>query len=313
MKGQAFVVKIRSPSMAELHAFVTVARLGSFTGAAKELCVTQAAVSRAIHRMELHFGQLLLRRSAHQLALTPAGSLYLEQVRSAVASIEDASAILMSSGSKSQMTLSVLPTLASVWLLSRLPEFTQRHPEIAISFAPYRRDEDFSGSSPDAAILSGAESDWPAAWDCDYVIGKEVVPVASAARFNARRDSGAWSAPADLMNEPLLHHTSSPDRWRLWFREAGVQSARPRLASGFDQVSILVQAVKADMGIAVLQRCLIQDELASGQLVAPFDLPISMPKGYYLCVPSRRRGHHAIEAFRQWLLERAGNDRMRSL
>jgi DNA-binding transcriptional LysR family regulator len=67
------------------------------------------------------------------------------------------------------------------------------------------------------------------------------------------------------------------------------------------------------MGIAVLQRCLIQDELASGQLMAPFDLPISMPKGYYLCVPAQRRGHHAIEAFRQWLLESASNDRMQPL
>jgi DNA-binding transcriptional LysR family regulator len=95
----------------------------------------------------------------------------------------------------------------------------------------------------------------------------------------------------------------------LWLREAGVPAAAPKLASGFDHVSILIQAVKTDMGVALLQRCLVQEELASGQLVAPFDLPISLPKGYFLCAPAQRRGHPALAVFRQWLLETAEAER----
>lgn len=295
--------------MSELHAFVTVARVGSFTRAAEELCVTQAAISRAIHRLEHHFGQVLLLRSAHHLTLTPVGREFLAQIRGPIAAIEEASAALMSRDDKNRLTLSVVPTLASVWLVPRLPQFSQRHPDIEISFAPYRREEDFAGSTPDAAILTGAEGEWPAGWDCDYVIGKEMVPVAHPERLRRRRAAGQWSTPAELMNEPLLYHTSAPNRWLLWLRKAGVPDAEPKLASGFDHVSILIQAVKTDMGVALLQRCLVQEELASGQLVAPFDLPISLPKGYFLCAPVQRRSHRALAMFRQWLLQTAEADR----
>ncbi|RJF98003.1 LysR substrate-binding domain-containing protein [Noviherbaspirillum saxi] len=302
-------MKIRSPSMSELHAFVTVARVGSFTRAAEELCVTQAAVSRAINRLESHFGQVLLRRSAHLLTITPAGCAFLEAIRGPVAAIEEASATLMSGSDNKRLTLSVVPTLAGVWLLPRLPIFSQRHPGIEIIFAPYRRDEDFAGPQPDAAILTGAAGEWPARWDCDYVIGREMVPVAHPARLSRRRAAGQWTTPAELMNEQLLYHTSTPTRWQLWLREAGVLEATPKLASGFDHVSILIQAVKTDMGVAVLQRCLIQEELASGQLVIPFNLPISLPRGYFLCAPVQRRNHPALVVFRQWLLETAEADR----
>jgi LysR family glycine cleavage system transcriptional activator len=305
------ILKIRSPSMSELHAFVSVARLGSFTRAAQELCVTQAAVSRAVNRLESHFGQVLLRRSAHRLTLTPAGAAFLEAVREPVAAIENASGILMSSGRSSRLTLSAVPTLASVWLLPRLPLFARRHPGIEVVFAPYRRDEDFAGPVPDAAILSRVCGDWPASWDGDYLIGREMVPVAHPERLRQRRATGRWATPAGLLDEPLLYHTSAPDKWRLWLRDAGMPDAAPKLTSGFDQVSILIQAVKTDMGVALLQRCLIQEELASGQLVAPFDLPISLPKGYFLCAPAQRRGHPALAAFRDWLLEMAQADRER--
>jgi DNA-binding transcriptional LysR family regulator len=297
--------------MSELHAFITVARVGSFTRAAEELCVTQAAVSRAVNRLESHFGQALLRRSAHHLALTPAGVAFLEAVRGPAAAIEDASAMLMSRRERNRLTLAVVPTLASVWLLPRLPAFAQAHPGIELNFVPYRRDEDFAGAAPDAAILAGVEGEWPAGWDCDYLIGREMVPVAHPSRLRQRHAEAHWNRPAELLDEPLLFHTSSPNRWQLWLRQAGVADAAPKLASGFDHVSILIQAVKTDMGVAVLQRCLIQEELASGQLAVPFDLPIDLPKGYFLCAPARRREDQALAAFRQWLLATAAVDRMR--
>ena len=297
--------------MSELHAFAAVARTGSFTRAAEELCVTQAAISRAISRLEQHFDQVLLQRSAHHLALTPAGSAFLEAIRAPLGAIEEASGILLARSNRNRLTLSAVPTLASVWLLPRLPLFSQRHPGIEIAFAPYRRDEDFSGPAPDAAILIGADGEWPASWDWNYVIGREMVPVAHPGRLRERRAAGCWENPADLMNEPLLYHTSTPNRWQLWLREAGVYDAAPKMASGFDHVSILIQAVKTDMGIAVLQRCLVQEELALGQLAVPFDLPISLPRGYFLCAPAQRRDHPALVAFREWLLEIAQADRAR--
>jgi LysR family glycine cleavage system transcriptional activator len=298
-------MRIRSPSMSELHAFIAVARCGSFTRAAEELCVTQAAISRAIGRLEMHFGQVLIKRSSHRLTLTPAGEAFLEAIRGPVAAVEEASSNLLAKGNRNRLTLSVVPTLASVWLVPRLADFYRRHPDIEISFVPYRRDEDFAGAAPDAAILAGIAGGWPSGWACDYVIGREMVPVSHPDRARARRDAGRWTAPADLLDEPLLYHTSARGSWQHWLQAAGVSAADPGLASGFDHVSILIQAVIADMGVAVLQRCLVRDELAAGRLVAPFDLPINLPRGYYLCAPVQRRGHPAMNAFREWLLETA--------
>jgi DNA-binding transcriptional LysR family regulator len=293
--------------MSELHAFAAAARLGSFTRAAEDLCVTQGAISRAIARLESHFGQPLLQRNAHRLTLTDAGRQLLESVAGPLAAIESASAALLSRDRQHHLTLSAVPTLASVWLIPRLPDFHRRYPQIRLDFVPYRRNEDFSGTTPDAAILAGTADRWPGL-QCDYVIGSEMVPICHPDRAHARHEAGRWSQPAELLDEPLLYHTTAPANWQHWLWAAGVPSAAPALAKGFDQVSILVQAVKADMGVAVLQRCLVRDEIAAGRVVAPFDLPIKLTRGYFLCAPRERRDHLALAKFRGWLLETAAQD-----
>lgn len=300
-------MRLRSPSMSELHAFAAAARLGSFTRAAEELCVTQGAISRAIARLEAHFGQPLIQRNAHRLVLTAAGRSLIDAVAEPLAAIESASAALLARDRQHHLTLSAVPTLASVWLVPRLPEFHRRHPDIRLDFVPYRRDEDFSGPQPDAALLAGTAASWPAL-RADYVIGSEVVPICSPGRARQRHAAGRWHEPAELMDEPLLFHNAAPANWQHWLQAAGVPNAAPALATGFDQVSIIVQAVKADMGIAVLQRCLVRDEIASGGVVVPFDLPIRLPRGYYLCTPRERRDHPALNRFREWLLETAAGD-----
>jgi DNA-binding transcriptional LysR family regulator len=207
-----------------------------------------------------------------------------------------------------RLTLSTVPTLASAWLVPRLSDFHARHPDIQLSFAAYRRNEDFSGETPDASILSGMPEQWPG-WQVDYVIGRELVVICHPARLAARRAQGLWDTPAGLLGEPLLYHSNGMDNWAQWLAAAGVPRASVQLSNGFDQVSILVRAVMADMGIAVLQRCLVRDDLQAGRVVAPFpDLPIRIDRGYHLCAPAQRRDHYALACFRRWLLETAGQD-----
>lgn len=291
--------------MSELHAFVTVVRTGSFSRAAEELCVTQGAISRAVARLESHYGKVLLRRSAHQMVLTQSGEQLLEAVREPLAVIEAASEALRVGPSQTmELVLSVVPTLASVWLVPRLPDFQARHPEVRVRFVPYRKDEDFSGPTPHAAILTGlGPSQWPT-WECDYLIGREVVPVCHPARAARQR----WRRPADLVAEPLLAHSTSPGNWAQWLRAAGVEGMEPELSTVFDQVSILIQAALADMGVALVQRCLVRAELEAGRLVTPFDLPISLQRGYFLCRLPGRHMAASLPVFRQWLLEMARQD-----
>ena len=287
--------------MSELHAFNTVARLGSFTKAADTLCVTQGAISRAVARLEAHFGQTLLSRSTHGLTLTGAGRRLADATAAPLLAIESISAEMRAPAERHRLSLSVVPTLASVWLVPRLPQFHERHPEINLSFAAYRRDEDFSGAAPHAAILSGVPAQWPD-WHCDYVLGREIVVICHPDRLRARHAGGRWTQPAELLGEPLLYHSNAPDNWPHWFRAVGV-TGKPQLGTGLDQVSIIVRAVMADIGIAVLQRSLIHDEIEAGRVVTPFDIPVSLERGYVLCCPQQRKDHPALKAFREWILE----------
>lgn len=298
-------MRLHSPSMSELHAFVATARSGSFTRAAQQLCVTQGAISRAVARLEEHFGQPLLLRQPGGLALTDGGRMLLQAVEAPLAGIEQASAALMRRQATHELALAVVPTLASVWLVPRLPGFQRLHPQVRLRFVPYRKGEDFSGpEAPDAAVLTGlGAAQWPGL-QCDYVIGREVVPVCHPQRLQARR----WPNPAALAAEPLLGHTTSPDNWAQWLAAVGAAGARPSLATAFDQVSILVQAALADMGVALVQRCLVRAEVESGRLAVPFDRPVALPRGYFLCCPPARAAQPALAAFREWLLAEAAQD-----
>lgn len=291
-------MRLQSPSMSELHAFVAAARNASFTRAAQQLCVTQGAVSRAVARLEEHFGVPLFLRNAQALTLTPEGQQLLNDVEEPLAAIERASASMLRTGGQRELVLSVVPTLASVWLVPRLPDFQRRHPDIPLRFVPYRKDEDFSGPVPDAAVLHGTGPEqWPD-WDCTYLIGRDRVPVCHPRRAQAR----AWRTPADLAKDDLLYHVSAPGNWKEWLEKAGAEDAIPNLTGSFDQVSILIQAAMADIGVALVARCFIKEELAQGKLVIPFDLPIELKRGFFLCCRPQRSAMPALEAFREWVV-----------
>lgn len=301
-------MRLHSPSMSELHAFATAVRLGSFSRAAEALCVTQSAVSRAVLRLEAHYGRPLLQRNAHFLRLTPVGQQLLDAVREPLAAIEEASALIREGPAERALSLAVVPTLASVWLIPRLRGFHERHPRVKLNFVPYRKGEDFSASTPDAAVLTGlGPEDWP---DCrsDYLIGREMIPICHPTRFASRRLEGAWRHPGDLADEPLLYHTTSPGNWTQWLHAVGAGARPPRLTTAFDQVSILIQAVVADMGVALVQRCLVRNELMAGAVVTLFDLPVRLTRGYFFCTPTERRERPGLAVFRLWLLEEAAAD-----
>ena len=301
-------MRMHSPSMSELHAFATAVRLGSFSRAAAELCVTQSAVSRAVARLEQHYGVPLIKRNAHALSLTPVGRELLDAVRGPLAAIEDVSARLRVAPADRPLHLAVVPTFASVWLIPRLRGFQDLHPGIKLNFVPYSKGEDFSGAVPDAAVLTGlGPEEWPQC-SADYVIGREMVPICHPERLRQRLAQGLWRRPGDLASEPLLYHTTAPGNWTQWLRAAQAGRAAPNLTTAFDQVSMLIQAVIADMGVALVQRCLVKDALQSGAVAVPFDLPIALQRGYFLCTPHDRRPRPGFAEFRRWLLDAAHED-----
>lgn len=289
------------PSIAELQAFEVAARQGSFTRAAQELCITQGAVSKQIKSLETFLGVNLFLRTRAGLVLTQAGHAYLNDIRASLNRIEAASLAIMSHrGRGGTLNITTMPTFGAKWLIPRLPELRRHYPELQLLFLPYLMGYDFDSPEVDAAIRFGTGS-WPGS-HADYITGREVVPACAPGLFTSPvRDA------RDLLGKPLLHHTSAQHQWPAWFKAAGYETPHSQDGARYDQYTLLSQAAIAGMGVALIPRCVIEEELAEGKLVTPLNIPFTARDGYHLCYPEHKANLPALQIFRQWLLEAAGH------
>jgi LysR family transcriptional regulator, glycine cleavage system transcriptional activator len=273
-------MKYQSASLVELHAFLGVCRTGSMRRAADDLCVTQAAVSRAVARLEDRLGCVLFDRHA-QGVLPTARALDLRQrIEPSVAALEQAFTDLRQAARSRRrvLCLSVVPTLGTRWLMPRLSHFQGQHPDIDIHLRQSRRDEDFRRDDVDVWIeIKRPERPWPRGISARYLLGREITPVCTP-KIAAR-----LKTPRNLLEQSLLYHTNYPDNWPLWLDAAGVPTDGLELGGGFDLAGNLIVAASSGMGVAVLQPCLVERELATGELVRPFDRTVSTGRGYYIC------------------------------
>jgi LysR family transcriptional regulator, glycine cleavage system transcriptional activator len=292
---------IRSPSLVELHAFLAVARTGSFRKAADELFVTQAAVSRAVLRLEEQLGIDVLERSGAGVRLTAAGTDLRRRTQKHVLALEEAALQVRRTSERSRLQLSVVPSLGTLWLLPRLEDFRGRHPEVEIEFRQYHRDDAFLRDDVDLWIVlkPGERQQWPRQVKAQYLVGREIVAVC------APRLAQAIRAPQQLLEQPLLYHSSYRDNWKLWAQAAGVPLPERWRGTGFDLAINLIEAARAGMGVAVVQKCMVEADLASGRLVMPVAGTASTDRGYYLCRRRALGAHSAADVFSEWIVRQA--------
>lgn len=289
---------IRSPSLVELHAFLAVARNGSFRKAAEELHLTQAAVSRAVQRLEETLGVDVLERSGAGVRLTPAGADLRKRTGKHVAALEEAAVALGRRAERLRLRLSVAPSLGTLWLLPRLEDFRARHPELDLELRQYHHDEDFLRDDVDLWIALKQPS-WPRQVAARYLVGREIVAVCAPSLARGVK------TPQQLLSLPLLYHSNYRGNWALWAQALGVaMPARPR-GTGFDLVLNLVEAARAGMGVAVVQKCMVEADLASGRLRMPVAGTASTGRGYYLCQRRSQAAHPAAERFAEWVRAQA--------
>ncbi|KQV89501.1 LysR substrate-binding domain-containing protein [Pelomonas sp. Root1237] len=301
-------MRFRSPSLAELHAFVAVAELGSFSAASQLLSVTQGAVSRAVQRLESELGLALLARGGAQVTPTPEGASYLARIKPALDMLERAVPLHAAPAGPS-LRMAPVPSLYARWLVPRLPALQAQHAQLKLEFRRWRHDDRFERDDVDCWInpKPSAHSRWPEGVVAQYLLGRELVPVCRPSR------AARLTRPQDVLQHPLLHHSAHPADWALWLKAQGVQASQPQLASGFDLAAALIEAVVADMGIAVVQLCLIERELAAGQLVVPFSGWVSSGRGFYLCRRADREGSSELHAFAQWAVAESRRWRRQAL
>lgn len=284
------------PSTGALAAFDAVARLGSFSAAATELSLTQGAISRQIAILEDQLGVRLFHRNGRGVDLTETGRTYAEGISEVVRKIRLLSLQAMSNEAENRLSLAILPTFGTRWLMPRIPDFVRRHPKIIINFATRIQRFDFAAEGVDAAIHIG-RPDWPGA-DCQFMMHEDVVPVASP-EFLARNPVGS---PEALLQLPRIEMASRPGAWEHWFSSLGIE-AKTSGGMRFEQFSNVAQACIAGLGIALMPTFLIESELETHQLVKAYDHQVRSLSDYYLVRPLAKVSYPPVVAFSNWLLE----------
>lgn len=290
----------RIPSMEALIAFEAAARHQSFTRSADELALTQSAVGRQIAGLENYVGVALFSRVKKRLALTDIGRLYARQIRAALEQIErDTMAAMAQRGAGGILELAVIPTFATRWLIPRLPEFYAAHPDITLNLTTRAAPFLFEGTDFDAAIHFGNPA-WPGTI-ARHLFGEEVTPVCSPRLL----DGAGMLDPAELLRFPLLHQSARPFAWREWLEQAGVGLMTCMRGQRYELFSMLVEAARAGLGMALVPRFFVQAELANGELCTPFQLTLRHHEGYYLVYPENKQKAPLLNTFAQWLLNMA--------
>jgi LysR family glycine cleavage system transcriptional activator len=299
-------MRFKSPSLPELHAFLAVCQLGSFRRAADVLCVTQAAVSRAVQRLEQRLECTLLDRSGNRVQPTPRGREFQTLVEAHVAGLESAIGEFGVRAAPRKLRVSVVPTLCTRWLVPRLGQFRTLHPDIEIELRQFHHDENFERDDVDLWInVKRPARAWPRGIRARYLLGRELQPACTPALAAGLRQ------PRDLLKVTLLQHINYPGNWALWLSQVGGVDTPPTLGAGFDLGNNLIVAACAGMGATLIQPWLIEAELAAGQLVLPFSPAVATDRGYYLCSRAALAENEAAEQFTRWLLDesKASTDR----
>jgi len=287
------------PATATLQAFEAAARLGSFTRAARDLSLTQSAISRQIRALEDSLGQALFFRDKQTVRLTPIGQTYAAEVRRALAILSAATLGCRLNPGGGVLNLAVLPTFGTRWLAPRLGRFGELHPGITLSLTTRLAPFDFASDTIDLAIHFGRPH-WPGG-ELMPLMPETVLPVCSP----ALRAHHGFAQAADLTRAPLIRLTSRAEAWPRWFARHGIDHV-PGAAMQIDQFATAAQLAIAGAGVALMPTFLIAEELAQGLLVTAIDTaPSDSDDSYYLVWPTGRRDYPPLVAFSEWICAEA--------
>ncbi|SDB66129.1 DNA-binding transcriptional regulator, LysR family [Pseudomonas sp. NFACC23-1] len=287
------------PSTTALISFEAAARHESFTKAAHELSLTQGAICRQIASLEDFLSVELFRRSRRGVKLTEAGLSYSRRVATQLDAVERDALSVMGHTGANVIELAVVPTFGTQWLLPRLKDFQQQHPEVTVNLTNRTRPFLFADTEFDAAIYFG-DADWSGT-ESHKLMGENPMPVCSPTLLEGRTSL----TPEAIAELPLLQQTTRPYAWRQWFNAQNLNIARDLTGPRYELFSMLAQAAMHDMGIALIPPFLIQRELAEKRLVVANRSALSSIKAYYLMIPERKVESASLRAFRDWLVKQA--------
>lgn len=308
----------RLPSLNALRVFEAAARHLSFKEAANELSITQAAVSHQIKGLEEYLGVELFRRAGRGVQLTEAARACLPKLREGFDALAAAVETMRERAAETDLLITAPPVFTARWLMPRLADFAKREPKIELRVFASSKMVD-AGALDSPSLVSGLDlrddvsgveihlgSGHYPGYRADHLFGVSMTAVASPELVKGK---SPLRTPADLAFHTLLHDdamelVAGGNAWMRWLQNAGVAdrvdaSHGPRFSSNI----LALEAASQKLGVALALRPLVNADLESGRLCAPFDIEMKPQSAYYLVCPEVVADRPAVVAFRKWLLE----------
>lgn len=284
--------------LASLRVFVATAEHLSFSRAANTLGVTIGAVSMQIRALEEYLRAPLFRRRGRLVQLTGEGERLLPKVRTSLDSLERAIDEVRVEGRSGPLMVSMLASFLQQWLLPRLPDFSEKHPEIDLRLHTSSSLVDFVRSEAQIAIRFGT-GQWPQLHS-EKLLDEWLVPVCSP-KLLAKH--GPVSNQADLKKYRLLNSTSEP--WHAWAEKPTLAIEWAPSGATFDDSVALIRAAETSQGLVLARWSLVEHEIESGKLVIASKKIVPTDRAYYFVCPQPYCTLAKVEAFRSWIVKQA--------
>ncbi len=288
----------RIPSTTSLLCFEAAARTENFAEAAGEMNITQSALSRQIQTLEAYVKQTLFTRARQRVTLSAAGQTLAAELSPQLEALEVTLLKIRSHDALGgAINVGVYPTLGSRWLMPQIIEITQAQKDLTLNTITYLSNADIDPSLVDLAIVQG-DPPWKG-FRADYLMPEALVVVASPQVLQSPVDHAS-----ELMNHRILLHSTRPQSWEIWFNSYGDAIPKAPIGPMFSQFEMLIDAVKAGHGVAIIPLILVEKELSEGSLVKAHQHECTSESAYYLLTPNVKVGMQKIERLRRWFLNK---------
>lgn len=295
------------PKTELLVTFEVVARHESYTRAAEELSLTQSAVFRQVTALEEFLDTSLFSHAKKRITLNEVGKHYLSIVKETLNKLErDTSTIMTWQPTVQVIELAVNPTFSTHWLIPNLWEFNKLNPDIIVNIHSLANISDFLNREYDAAIM---REDFCSPWsEVEYLFEEEILPVCSRGLLP---EPEKMLSVIDLLDAfPLLHQSTRTNGWQEWFALSDIISPMVNIGPRYNLLSMLIAAVRSNLGVALLPRFAIQHDLDSGEMVIPCDVPIRTGNRFIMTWREEKAQSRHLQIFRDWLMQKSVISRM---
>lgn len=290
-------MKRKLPPFPALRAFESAARLGSFKDAADELCVTASAISHQIRTLETFLGRAMFLRGARQVTLTEDGKIYLAQIGPVLDQLDASTRLIVGETCAGTLHLQMTEGFMRRWLMPRLGRFMAQYPDLDVQMEPWLPPTVFEGGRPDIIVHWGDEP--VSGIDVKPLLSSTRIPLCSPDYLAAHPD---LARPDALLGKTLLRDAVD-DGWPEWFGLIGREADCPDGGPVFAHCELSMTAAEAGLGVVLGFTDMLDETLARGTLVAPFDLKSPTRTIYSIACESARAHEPKIVAFRDWLFE----------